>query len=192
VCPPGPTLYRLPCEASPPRRPSSAARSGSLAKLPPGSVTVSRNSRTTFKGRLSLKGKKAYMCVDSTVTTNEQLFVVLDARNDPRGDPRPSICIWLGNSGEQTTTAGHGLLSRTKLDNPSIIKQCVLAEVRWRWTLKVFCVAACTERNLCADPTLLRDELVGDKAIFLHQTYRHILKLLRKSLLLRHRVHLSS
>jgi hypothetical protein len=33
--------------------------------------------------------------------------------------------------------------------------RCVLAEVRWRWTLKVFCVAACTERNLCADPTLL-------------------------------------
>jgi hypothetical protein len=33
--------------------------------------------------------------------------------------------------------------------------RCVLAEVRWRWTLKVFCVAACTEGNLCADPTLL-------------------------------------
>jgi hypothetical protein len=33
--------------------------------------------------------------------------------------------------------------------------RCVLAEVRWRWTLKVFWAAACTERNLCADPTLL-------------------------------------
>src|SRR5208337_823581 len=32
--------------------------------------------------------------------------------------------------------------------------RCVLAEVRWRWTLKVLW-AACTERNLCADPTLL-------------------------------------
>jgi len=34
--------------------------------------------------------------------------------------------------------------------------RCVLAEVKWRWTLKVFCVAACTERNLCADPMLLK------------------------------------
>src|ERR1019366_9334385 len=33
--------------------------------------------------------------------------------------------------------------------------RCVLADVRWRWTLKVFWAAACTERNLCADPTLL-------------------------------------
>ena len=33
--------------------------------------------------------------------------------------------------------------------------RCVLAEVRWRWTLKVLWAAACTERNLCADPTLL-------------------------------------
>src|ERR1700736_5358565 len=31
--------------------------------------------------------------------------------------------------------------------------RCVLAEVRWRWTLKVFWAAACTERNLCAEPT---------------------------------------
>ncbi len=33
--------------------------------------------------------------------------------------------------------------------------RCVLAEVRWRWTLKLLWAAACTERNLCADPTLL-------------------------------------
>src|SRR5580704_4501730 len=33
--------------------------------------------------------------------------------------------------------------------------RCVLAEVRWRWTLKVLWAAACTEKNLCADPTLL-------------------------------------
>jgi hypothetical protein len=32
--------------------------------------------------------------------------------------------------------------------------RCVLADVRWRWTLKVMWTAACTERNLCADPTL--------------------------------------
>ena len=32
---------------------------------------------------------------------------------------------------------------------------CVLAEVRWLWTLKVLWGAACTDRNLCADPTLL-------------------------------------
>src|SRR5450759_4420822 len=34
--------------------------------------------------------------------------------------------------------------------------RCVLAEMRWRWTLKVLWAAACTERNLCADPTLLK------------------------------------
>jgi small-conductance mechanosensitive channel len=34
--------------------------------------------------------------------------------------------------------------------------RCVLAEVRCRWTLKVFWTAACTERNLCADPALLK------------------------------------
>jgi hypothetical protein len=33
--------------------------------------------------------------------------------------------------------------------------RCVLADVRWRWTLKVLYVAAWVERNLCADPTLL-------------------------------------
>src|SRR3984893_10444139 len=33
--------------------------------------------------------------------------------------------------------------------------RCVLADVRWRWTLKVLQVAAWVERNLCADPTLL-------------------------------------
>jgi hypothetical protein len=32
--------------------------------------------------------------------------------------------------------------------------RCVLADVRWRWKLKVLRAAACTERNLCADPTL--------------------------------------
>ena len=34
--------------------------------------------------------------------------------------------------------------------------RCVLAEVRWRWTLKMLWAAACTERNLCADPALLK------------------------------------
>jgi hypothetical protein len=33
--------------------------------------------------------------------------------------------------------------------------RCVLAEVRWRWTLKVLYVTAWVERNLCADPMLL-------------------------------------
>ena len=33
--------------------------------------------------------------------------------------------------------------------------RCVLADVRWRWTLKVLYVAAWVERNLCADPTVL-------------------------------------
>jgi hypothetical protein len=34
--------------------------------------------------------------------------------------------------------------------------RCVLAEVRWRWRSKVFCVAACSERNICADPAFLK------------------------------------
>src|SRR5438046_2720579 len=38
-----------------------------------GKVTVSRNGRTTFKGRLKLKGNKAYMNVDSTVSSGEKL-----------------------------------------------------------------------------------------------------------------------
>jgi hypothetical protein len=47
------------------------------------------------------------------------------------------------------TTSRHACMAE------ALKARCVLAEVRWRWTLKVFCVAACTERNLCADPTLL-------------------------------------
>jgi len=34
--------------------------------------------------------------------------------------------------------------------------RCVLAEVRWRWTLKVLYAAACVERNLWADPGHLK------------------------------------
>ena len=37
--------------------------------------------------------------------------------------------------------------------------RCVLAEVRWRRTLKVLYVAAWIERNLCADPTLLNPSI---------------------------------
>jgi hypothetical protein len=33
--------------------------------------------------------------------------------------------------------------------------RCVLAEMRWRCTLKVLWAAASKERNLCADPTAL-------------------------------------
>src|ERR1019366_5580642 len=33
--------------------------------------------------------------------------------------------------------------------------RCVLADVIWRWKLKVLYVAAWVERNLCADPTVL-------------------------------------
>ena len=47
------------------------------------------------------------------------------------------------------TTSRHACMAE------ALKARCVLVEVRWRWTLKVFCVAACTERNLCADPTLL-------------------------------------
>jgi hypothetical protein len=34
--------------------------------------------------------------------------------------------------------------------------RCVEAEVRWRWTLKMLKTAACAERNLCAEPELLK------------------------------------
>jgi hypothetical protein len=86
-----------------------------------GGVTVSRNGRVTFKGRLSLKGNKAYMNVDSTISNDERLFVMLDTPNNPRtGDSWPTVCIWLGKSANHTTTAGHGLLSRFKLEQPSI------------------------------------------------------------------------
>jgi hypothetical protein len=45
--------------------------------------------------------------------------------------------------------------SGADMDKGGVRAWCVLAEVRWRWTLKVLWAAACTERNLCADPTLL-------------------------------------
>src|SRR5438105_3163753 len=62
-----------------------------------GAVAVSRNGKNTFRGRLTLKGSKAYMNVDSTVSRDERLFVMLDTPNSPRtGDPQPSLCIWLG------------------------------------------------------------------------------------------------
>jgi hypothetical protein len=86
-----------------------------------GAVTVSRNGKSTFKGRLTLKGNKAYMNVDSTMSTDERLFVMLDTPVNPRtGDQQPSLCIWLGKSANHTTTAGHGQLSRGKLTSPDI------------------------------------------------------------------------
>jgi hypothetical protein len=86
-----------------------------------GNVTVSRNGERTFKGTLSLRGNKAYMNVDSTLWRGERLFVMLDAPNNPRtGDQGAVVCIWLGKSADQTTTAGHGILSREELDTPEI------------------------------------------------------------------------
>ena len=38
----------------------------------------------------------------------------------------------------------------------SLKSRCVLAEVRWRWTLKVLYAAAWLERNLWAEPGLLK------------------------------------
>ena len=61
-----------------------------------GSVKVRREGRLTFKGRLSLKGGKAYMNVDSVRTADERLFVMLESPTDPRGGERASICLWLG------------------------------------------------------------------------------------------------
>jgi|SRR5215472_15369469 len=92
-----------------------------------GNVTVSRNGKTTFKGKLSLRGNKAYMNVSSTISRDERLFVMLDRPVDPRGDLKPSVCVWLGKSANYTTTAGHGLLSRQKLTNPPIKDEFVRA-----------------------------------------------------------------
>jgi hypothetical protein len=88
---------------------------------PLGIVTVTRNNKTTFKGKLSLRGNKAYMNVQSTIARNERLFVMLDVPVNPRtGDDRPSVCIWLGKSADGATTAGHGLLSRKEIVRPTI------------------------------------------------------------------------
>ena len=88
---------------------------------PLGNVKVSRNSKTTFKGRLSLKNNKAYMHVRSTVAKGERLFVMLNSPVNARtGDAGPSVCIWLGQDGRHRTTAGHGLLSRTPIPDPQI------------------------------------------------------------------------
>jgi hypothetical protein len=97
---------------------------------PLGTVSVSRNNKTTFRGKLSLRGNKAYMNVQSTVSRNERLFVMLDAPTSPRtGDNRPCVCIWLGKSGDGSTTAGHGLLSRADLSRPIIKKEFLRANL---------------------------------------------------------------
>ena len=54
------------------------------------------------------------------------------------------------------TEVAHAAASRHVCRADALEDRCVLAEVRWRWTLKVFCAAACTERNICADPTLIK------------------------------------
>ena len=72
----------------------------------------------TFKGRLTLKGNKAYMDVISTISGDERLFVMLDTPNNPRtGDSQASTCIWLGKNKNHITTAGHGVLSRSRLED---------------------------------------------------------------------------
>ena len=94
-----------------------------------GRVSVSRAGRTTFKGSLVLRSNKAYMDVHSTMSGDERLLVMLDTPNNPRnGDSRPCGCIWLGKSGDHTTTAGHGLLSRTRLESPPIRDEFIQAK----------------------------------------------------------------
>lgn len=95
-----------------------------------GRVSVNRNRKITFKGRLSLKGGKAYMNVDSVQTGDEKLFVMLEPPNNPRnGDERASICLWLGKDGGSQITAGHGLMSRNKLDKLPDIKKVFLRAI---------------------------------------------------------------
>jgi hypothetical protein len=53
------------------------------------------------------------------------------------------------NSHAAATTSRHACMA------DALKARCVLADVRWRWTVKVLYVAASVERNLCADPTLL-------------------------------------
>jgi len=94
-----------------------------------GSVVVTRNGKTTFKGRLALKGRKAYMQVVSVKTGEERLLVMLDPPTNPRnGDERPSICLWLGEDGDGRTTAGHGLISRSRLENANTKDEFIRAE----------------------------------------------------------------
>jgi hypothetical protein len=54
------------------------------------------------------------------------------------------------NSHAAATTSRHACMA------DALKTRCILADVRWRWTLKVSYVAAWVERNLCADPTLLK------------------------------------
>jgi hypothetical protein len=83
-----------------------------------GRVTVTRNGKITFKGVLTVKGNKAYMDVKSTLSEYERLFVMLDSPTNPHtGDSRSSPCIWVGMNGNGATTAGHGLLSRIRLQS---------------------------------------------------------------------------
>ena len=56
---------------------------------------------------------------------------------------------------EHATNHAAATTSRHVRRADALKARCVLAEVRWRWTLKLLWAAACTERNLCADPTLL-------------------------------------
>jgi hypothetical protein len=93
-----------------------------------GAVTVSRGKKTTFKGRLTLRGNKAYVAATSTLSRDERLFVMLDVPLNPRtGDHRPCPCIWLGKSGNNLTTAAHGILSRDPLQNPPLKSEFLLA-----------------------------------------------------------------
>lgn len=95
-----------------------------------GRVTVKRGGKTTFEGRLVLKGTKAYMHVESVKTRKERLLVMLDPPANPRnGDEKPSICLWLGQDGKRRTTAGHGLISRRSLQRPEIKDEFIRAAV---------------------------------------------------------------
>jgi hypothetical protein len=93
-----------------------------------GNVSVKRNGRETFKGRLVLKQKKAYMQVENVQTGVERLLIMLDPPNYPRiGGQGPSHCLWLGQNNLGNTTAGHGLISRDQQNDPQLKDEFIFA-----------------------------------------------------------------
>ena len=67
------------------------------------------------KGKLSVKGKKAYLALDK-IEVDERFYVLFDLPRDRTGNETLLMCVWLADY-NGTTTAGCGLLSRTKLTN---------------------------------------------------------------------------
>ena len=93
-----------------------------------GRVTVTRSGKATFKGRLEVGQSKAFMRVESTLSSNDRLFVLLHPPHNPRlGDAVPSVCLWLGEDLNSRATAGHAMLSRAPIKGPAIADEFIRA-----------------------------------------------------------------